>query len=216
MHAAAGDGSQQGGSAEAAAAPEAGVAFTPGGCRLRVLSFNVNGLRACLKRLRLKTMAQLLNQLNAGEWETCHCARTKSGAGCCRQRCILHLEWRAGWAMLRNGLRRTPNVLSAHCLRPQTLCASRKQSCGGATLTLSWPAWTAGGWHGGTQIVVRWPCLPAPLCAAVRCCRRRPWLLCPHCSCGRAFPTPSLPASQSHSNRCPACLCSKQGLFLLL
>ncbi|KAL4435452.1 hypothetical protein ABPG77_006214 [Micractinium sp. CCAP 211/92] len=65
MHAAAGDGSQQDGSAEAAAAPEAGVAFTPGGCRLRVLSFNVNGLRACLKRLRLKTMAQLLNQLNA-------------------------------------------------------------------------------------------------------------------------------------------------------
>ena len=34
--------------------------------RVRVLSFNVNGLRACLKRLNL-TITGLLNQLGAGK-----------------------------------------------------------------------------------------------------------------------------------------------------
>lgn len=70
-----------GGSRQAAAARDAaatsGVPFTSTGSRLRVLSFNVNGLRACLKRLRLKTMAQLLNQLNAGEWQCLRCCLLK-------------------------------------------------------------------------------------------------------------------------------------------
>ncbi|KAL4419789.1 hypothetical protein ABPG75_006887 [Micractinium tetrahymenae] len=67
MQATGGAGSQGAGAAAAATsgAASSAVAFTPAGSRLRVLSFNVNGLRACLKRLRLKTMAQLLNQLNA-------------------------------------------------------------------------------------------------------------------------------------------------------
>lgn len=63
MHASGGDGSQA--VAAAVATAPAGVPFSPAGSRLRVLSFNVNGLRACLKRLRLKTMSQLLDQLNA-------------------------------------------------------------------------------------------------------------------------------------------------------
>lgn len=70
-----------GGSRQAAAVRDAaatsGVPFTSTGSRLRVLSFNVNGLRACLKRLRLKTMAQLLNQLNAGEWQCLRCCLLK-------------------------------------------------------------------------------------------------------------------------------------------
>mgnify|MGYP001810226545 CR=1 FL=1 len=38
--------------------------------RLRVLSFNVNGLRACLKRLHV-SISQLLGLLNAGGMLSC-------------------------------------------------------------------------------------------------------------------------------------------------
>lgn len=163
MHASGGDGSQA--VAAAVATAPAGVPFSPAGSRLRVLSFNVNGLRACLKRLRLKTMSQLLDQLNAGKLGARCGARTSSAVtGASVQ------HWHR--ALPPGGLPwlRAPSswnswelnhVFTQRCLAPQTLCAFRRRSCGGAMWTLSWHASRAGGLQGGGRALT----LPGETCA---------------------------------------------------
>lgn len=88
--------------------------------RIRVLSFNVNGLRAVLVRLRV-TLLQFLNGLGAGE-----ALGASQGA--------------IAAALLPPSTNKIPLFL--RCL--QTLCACKRQSCDAATSVSTWQSSTGG------------------------------------------------------------------------